>query len=133
MDSLSISKCRCQVYQSIDLKITEHTVVNPDILIVCKPILKQYLDFPPALVVEILSPSTEMKDRNTKFQLYETFGIRYYVIINSETETIEIFRLNESKKYQLLSDLNIPMDIDENCSIVLSWDKVFIEQVSNQY
>ncbi|MBK6391054.1 MAG: hypothetical protein IPF70_10890 [Saprospiraceae bacterium] len=30
-------------------------------MIVCKPIKKKFLDFPPALVVEILSDSTKEK------------------------------------------------------------------------
>jgi Uma2 family endonuclease len=97
------TNCHGQVYQPIDLKISKHTVVNPDVLVVCKPIKKQYLDFPPALVVEILSPSTEMKERNTKFQLYEEFGIPYYIIIDPDTEQVEVYALNSSSKYNLQS------------------------------
>lgn len=48
----------------------EDTVVQPDVLIVCKPITKNFLDFPANLVVEILSPSTVLKDRNSKILLY---------------------------------------------------------------
>lgn len=40
-------------------------VLQPDMLIVCKDINKNYLDFAPALVAEILSPSTALRDRHT--------------------------------------------------------------------
>ncbi|MBK8517923.1 MAG: Uma2 family endonuclease [Saprospiraceae bacterium] len=120
-------KCQCQVYQPIDLKINEHTVVNPDILIVCKPIMKQFLDFPPALVVEILSPSSEMKDRYTKFQLYETFLIPYYIIIDPEAESVEIYGLNGAKKYELVSDPNALLSLMEDCLFTPDWSNVFAE------
>jgi len=126
-DSLISSKCKCQVYQPIDLKITEHTVVNPDLLIVCSPIIKQFLDFPPALVVEILSPSSEMKDRNTKYQLYETFGIKYYIIIDPDIEKIEIYHLNNDGKYYLIADNHLPLILNTECNITPLWDQVFTE------
>lgn len=58
----SLMKSTCSqytVYQPIDVKINDHTVVNPDLLIACEPIHGQYIDFAPDLVVEILSPSTD--------------------------------------------------------------------------
>ncbi|MBC7885258.1 MAG: Uma2 family endonuclease [Saprospiraceae bacterium] len=125
--AMNPDKCRCQVYQPIDLKISEHTVVNPDLLIVCKPIMKQFLDFPPALVVEIISPSSEMKDRNTKYKLYETFGIPYYVMVNPETKTVEIYRLNAAKKYEPITEIDSPLVLDPDCSIVPKWDDAFTE------
>jgi Uma2 family endonuclease len=63
------------VYHPIDVRIGEYNVVQPDVLIVCAPIKKPYLDFPPALVVEILSPSSRDKDLFTKKELYAGFGI----------------------------------------------------------
>lgn len=42
-----------QIYDLIDYKISEDTILIPDILIVCGEINKPCLDFPPALVVEI--------------------------------------------------------------------------------
>jgi len=65
LNAIGKSSCNCQVYQPIDVKIEEHTIVNPDLLIVCRPIEGQFLDTPPELVVEILSPSTRLKDLNS--------------------------------------------------------------------
>src|SRR5215216_4230234 len=46
----------CSVYNFIDYKVEEDTVLQPDVLVVCGEITKKYLDFPPSLVVEIISP-----------------------------------------------------------------------------
>jgi Uma2 family endonuclease len=89
------------VYQPIDYLITDDTILQPDLLIVCDEIQKNFLDFSPALVVEILSPSTASKDRHTKFTLYQNQGIKYYVIIDPASNETEIYS-PENKLYQLL-------------------------------
>lgn len=92
------SKCKhCKVYDFIDVKVEEDTILQPDASIVCKPIYKKFLDFPPSLVVEILSEATALKDRISKFSIYENFGIKYYLIIDPEKETVEIYCLENSK------------------------------------
>lgn len=95
----------CKVYQPIDYKIDEYTVVQPDLLIVCKPIKKKFLDFPPSLVVEILSDSTKDKDREVKYSLFEKEGIHNYLIVDPEKETVEIYQLL-NKKYSLLKSIH---------------------------
>lgn len=83
----------CKVMQAIDYKIAHDTIIQPDILIVCKEIQEKYLDFPPSLVVEILSPSTALKDRHSKFEIYEKQKVAYYIIVNPQTEQVEVFSL----------------------------------------
>ncbi len=96
----SIACQHCKVYQPIDYLVDENTILQPDLLIICKPILGKILDFAPDLVVEILSPSTALKDRNTKFDIYESQCIPYYIIIDNQTKTVEIYKL-KNKKYNL--------------------------------
>ena len=58
-DAIKKNECRhCKVYDFIDVKISEDTILQPDVSIVCKPITKNFLDFPAALVVEILESLT---------------------------------------------------------------------------
>lgn len=90
----------CTVYQPVDYWITDDTILQPDMLIVCGEVGEKYLDFPPVLVTEILSPSTASKDRNLKFPLYQSQGVRYYLIISPKSEEIEIYQL-ENGKYVL--------------------------------
>ncbi len=96
-----LKKCKkCKVYQPIDYKIAEDTILQPDILIVCHEIRKKFLNYPPALVVEILSPATALKDRHTKFDIYQQQSIPYYLIISPEDEIAEVYEL-ENEEYVL--------------------------------
>lgn len=63
-------------------------------LVVCGEITKKYLDFPPALVVEILCPATALKDRHSKYSIYESQGIPYYLIVDPDAEQVEIYKMN---------------------------------------
>ena len=90
----------CKVYQPIDYRVNEFTILQPDLLIVCKPITGQVLDFAPDLVVEILSPSTALKDRNSKFEIYQTQGIPYYLIVDINSKQVEIYKLQD-QQYRL--------------------------------
>lgn len=52
------------------------------------------LRFPiPDLIVEVLSPTTEKRDRGIKFEDYAVHGVREYWIVDAAAETIEVFRL----------------------------------------
>ncbi len=94
----ALKKCkRCSVYLPVDYKIYEDTIVQPDMLVVCKPIPKKFLDFPPSLVVEILSPSTALKDRHTKFELYQSEHIPYFIIISPDKEEAEVYELKNNE------------------------------------
>ncbi|MEP7319375.1 MAG: Uma2 family endonuclease [Panacibacter sp.] len=100
---ISLKKCKhCNVYDPIDFKIADDTILQPDIVVVCGEITKPYLDFPPALVVEILSPSTALRDRHTKFEIYQQQAIKYYLIVDTDKETIEIYKMVNAA-YQLQS------------------------------
>ena len=92
----------CKVYMPIDWKIGNDTVVQPDLLIVCRAIEKKYLDFSPELVVEILSPSTAYKDRHEKFELYEQQSVKYYLVVDPQFKKIEVYELIDAK-YQPIS------------------------------
>ena len=74
--------CSCKVYQPIYYKVADDTILNPDLLVVCKPITKQFLDFAPDLVTFFIwAPA--LKDRHTKFEIYQQQGIPYYLIIDA--------------------------------------------------
>ncbi|MEI9959055.1 MAG: Uma2 family endonuclease [Ferruginibacter sp.] len=90
--TFALKNCEdCVVYDPIDCVIADDVIFIPDALIVCKPITKKYLDFTPALVVEVLAPSTALRDRVTKYAVYEKQGVKYYLIIDVEKRAVEIF------------------------------------------
>ena len=60
------------------------------------------MQFPaPDIIVEVLSPSTEKHDRETKFQDYAAHGIHEYWIIDAEHGVIEQYML-QNEEYDLL-------------------------------
>lgn len=105
---------KCRAIMPIDWQIDEETVVQPDILILCKPHDgNRLLLHPPICLFEILSPSTRKKDQGIKFQLYQEQGVQYYIMANPESKTIEAFELNAEGKYQTISafpTLNLNLD-----------------------
>jgi Uma2 family endonuclease len=124
--ALRKSGCKeCRVYDSIDFKVSEDTVFEPDGLIVCGNIIKKYLDFPPALILEILSPSTMLKDRNTKFRFYQQQGVKYYLIVDVEKKSMEIYQLVNGK-YQLQEYKNrFEFTLEEACTITPELDNIW--------
>ncbi|MDB5249569.1 MAG: hypothetical protein JWQ40_3963 [Segetibacter sp.] len=96
-----LKKCRnCKVIQPLDYKVADDIILQPDLLIVCGSISKKLIDFPPALIVEILSPSSALKDRHSKFKIYEQQQVQYYLIVSPDDEKVEVFEI-ENMAYQL--------------------------------
>ena len=97
----ALKKCkRCKVFQPIDYKVEDDIILQPDMLVVCGDVKKKFLDFPPQLVLEILSPATADKDRFVKYPIYESQRIPYYLIINPDTKETEVYEF-ENSSYQL--------------------------------
>ena len=101
-DAIKKAGCKnCKVYDFIDIKVADDTILQPDAVVVCKDINKPFLDFPAVIVVEVLSPSTAMKDRNNKFYIYQSQKIPYYLIIDVDKDEVEIYHLKEDNRYHL--------------------------------
>jgi Uma2 family endonuclease len=73
-------------------------VVEPDILVYCDTArLRTYgARGAPDLVVEILSPSTHIKDLREKYDLYQRMGVREYWVIDPAGESIDRFVRGEN-------------------------------------
>lgn len=91
-----------------DVYFDKHTAgVQPDLLFVSKEndeIIKEGNGIVgiPEFVVEIISPGSVDKDRVTKKDVYEKFGVKEYWIVDTQWKTIEVFVLEE-EKYKLYS------------------------------
>lgn len=90
----------------LDVTFHDTTVVQPDLFYVSgeqKQIIKDtHIDDAPALVVEILSPSTSRKDRLQKMQIYQKVRVQHYWLVNPDEKTLECFQLIEGV-YALVS------------------------------
>lgn len=95
------------LHAPIDVVLSEHNVVQPDILYVARErlgIIKEAnIQGAPDLVVEILSPSNAEWDRVTKRRVYARFGVREFWIVDPEGRNIEVcvFRDCELKTFQV--------------------------------
>jgi Uma2 family endonuclease len=125
-EALKKSCEKCKVYMPIDWKISTDTVVQPDLLIVCKKIEKKFLDFLPSLVVEILSPSTAYKDRHEKFELYEEQGVKYYLIVDPQFKKIEIYQLTDGKYQPVsVSPSSYEFSLEAECKLSVSFSEIW--------
>ncbi|MFW6193188.1 MAG: Uma2 family endonuclease [Gemmatimonadota bacterium] len=70
--------------------------VQPDLLFVSEErrgiVARAWLKGAPDLVVEILSPSTEERDRSLKRDLYERQGVGEYWIVDPDEDAVEVWR-----------------------------------------
>ena len=79
----------------IKLKINNSiNIVQPDVMIFCN---KQEI---PCAIFEVLSPSTALKDKTVKKELYQLAKVQEYFLINAEYDIIEKFELINDK-YEL--------------------------------
>ena len=77
-----------------DVVLSEHDVVQPDILYVSRRRdhirTAANIQGAPDLAVEVLSPSTEGYDRGYKRELYARHGVMEYWLVDPDLETIEV-------------------------------------------
>ncbi len=105
-----------------------HTVVQPDICVVCQPeekLDKQGCNGALDWIIEILSKGTAKRDVHVKYQLYQESGVTEYWLVFPGDQIIDQFVLNDSGKYELKQkythdDIAIPylfpelaMDVNE--------------------
>lgn len=80
-----------------DCILSDHTVVQPDILYVERDRLaivsRRGIEGAPTLVVEVLSPTTAAVDLGRKRGIYARHGVPWHWIVDPETRVIEGYRL----------------------------------------
>jgi len=87
---------RCIVYNSdVYVQLSEHYRVCPDVTVSCDPRDRgtQEVIRYPSLVAEVLSPTTEARDRGQKSLQYRACpSIQEYLLLSSEFPLVEVFR-----------------------------------------
>ncbi len=86
-------------YAPTDVVFDDFNVVQPDLIVVCEEskISEKCIEGAPDVVIEILSPSTNLRDRRNKKALYERFGVKEYLIVDPISETVERFLLVDGR------------------------------------
>lgn len=85
----------------VDVVLSEDTVVQPDVGVVCDPgkIRAEGVFGAPDLVFEVLSLSTAVRDRRAKLLLYQREGVLEYVVVDPEAKYVERFLLGPEGAY----------------------------------
>ncbi len=109
------ANCSCEVYYELDLILEDDTVLRPDLMIICEE-FDDYPRIPPQVVIEILSPESQYRDRHIKFDLYYQFGVAYYLLADPVSNQIEGF-YKSSDRFELLN-LDKPLKL-RDCEIMI--------------
>ncbi|MBI3189603.1 MAG: Uma2 family endonuclease [Ignavibacteriales bacterium] len=94
-----------KVFTSVDVYLSEVTVLQPDVCYLSneRSWINDGKKFKgaPDLVVEIISPSTEERDRTFKFREYAKHGAKEYWIVSPHKQEIEVYQ-NSERGFQLV-------------------------------
>ena len=120
--SLDHCEKQCYTYAELDYIIDEFNIFRPDIAITCQKIV-DFIRTPPKFIVEILSPSSALKDTTIKFQTYQKEGVEYYMMVDYNLKKAKLYKLIdfEYKKIDEKSEGKMEVDID-GCSIPFDLD-----------
>jgi len=125
--SLDEESCpECMLSYENDWKVSEETVLRPDIVLVCDDEHEAYLTKAPKIVVEILSPSTAKKDETVKFDIYEAEGVQYYILVYPDDLKAKVDSLKDGKFIKVADFTHEVLDFDDlECDITLDFKRVF--------
>jgi Uma2 family endonuclease len=116
----------CQALLPVDWKISEDTVVQPDNLVICYEPKGAYLTKAPMMIFEILSKSTAKKDKTLKFELYQSEGVKYYIIVDPDENIAKAYELKEGKYIKMLDATDESMDFQlKDCEITIDFQKLW--------
>lgn len=118
---------KCKAYIPLDWKVSETTVVQPDVSVICQESgNKNYLDFAPTVIFEIFSPSTAKKDSTLKFELYESEGVKYYVLVSPDNRSVEVFELKKKRYENALKTQKGKFTFDlKECTVDFDFSKIW--------
>ena len=84
-------------FAPLDVVMSEHDVVEPDLLYVSREraeqvIVPQHVRGVPDLVVEVASKGTRKRDETIKRALYERTGVSEYWVVDPEIDVVRVYR-----------------------------------------
>jgi Uma2 family endonuclease len=116
----------CQVLMEVDYKVSDDTVLKPDVVLTCGESNDAYLTKAPEIVVEVISPSTAQRDERYKFSIYEEEKVRYYVLVYPDSLVAKIYK-NIEGRFDKQGDFSVEsyrFD-DLSCPVSVDFEKVF--------
>lgn len=83
-----------------DVILSDDTILQPDLLYVSKDrrgIIGDRINGPPDLVVEVLSPKAERRDRIQKLNVYAQYSVAEFWIVDPKAQIIEFLLLDNGE------------------------------------
>lgn len=80
-----------------------HTVIQPDLCVICNPEIldTQGCNGAPDWIIEILSKGNSKREMQIKYELYQESGVQEYWIVYPNDQAINQFVLDDNGRYQL--------------------------------
>ena len=96
------ARARCSWRRSTSC-ISHWDVVEPDLLLIGPDqpdiVTAKNVQGPPALVIEVMSPSTRSRDERLKRDLFNRVGVREYWLVNPDTNVITVYRRDDGGQF----------------------------------
>ncbi|MDO4804130.1 MAG: Uma2 family endonuclease [Lachnospiraceae bacterium] len=115
----------CEVFLSpfdVRLDRDNYTMVQPDLVVICGEFDVDgsiRYEGAPDLTVEILSPSSRMKDQILKLYKYQNAGVREYWIIDPKHRTVAVHYFEEDYAVKIYDfESEIPVGISEGECVI---------------
>ncbi len=123
---------KCKALLPVDWRVNKEdeddNVLQPDNLVICKDVKGNYISEAPALIFEIISPSSALKDRFTKYNIYQTQGVKYYIIVDCDTKSADVFELKNGTYSKMIEAKNdtVKFILEENCIIDFNFSEIWV-------
>jgi Uma2 family endonuclease len=93
-----IESCEeCLVLGEEDWKLSDDTVLKPDVVLVCNEPNEMYITKTPEIVVEVVSKSSAKKDEKHKFAIYEKEKVPYYILVYPDELKAKVYQNRDGK------------------------------------
>ena len=124
-NSLDGQESKCEVYAGLDWIVNDETVVRPDVMVVCGGQPEGHLEKPPALVAEVLSPSTWQLDTDTKRRIYKDNCVSVYLIVDTDLKSIEVIDFRSENSATIQGDESSKITLADDLTIEILAEKIF--------
>ncbi|WP_160168378.1 Uma2 family endonuclease [Novipirellula maiorica] len=116
-------RCQCRAYANLDWIVDNHTVIRPDLMVVCGEQPQRHLQRPPVVMVEVLTDATRERDLTVKRTLCLENDVAHYLILDPSDRSI----LHVTGNDEAAVDTTQPqtLRLDDQCEIALDCTKLF--------
>lgn len=111
----------CQILIDEDWKLDSHTVLKPDVSVVCNDDNPSYITKTPEIIFEVLSPSTAKRDEGLKFNLYEQEGVKYYCLVYPDDLVAKVYQ-HQNKQFKKVAECDTETFSFEKVSCPFEFD-----------